>query len=117
MTKAGQPESLASLWALATTRSLHGPFCTCAGVGPLKLSPRELEQQILDFLADKYRDELAVVQALARRRCAQQGSFVQWLEGGVRDGNLRPDLIASVRNDVVSVCASIVDPQGEFKCT
>jgi hypothetical protein len=99
--------SLASLWTAATTHSLHGPFCTCGGAGPLTLSSAELEAQIIDFLGEKYGDEPAVLEALADRRARPRASFVRWLEEGLGASGLDPKLAECLRQDVMTVCKSI----------
>jgi hypothetical protein len=107
---------LAVLWALATMRSLHGAFCTCAGGGPSRLTSTELEQHITDFLIDKYRTEPALLDALAERKAEPRSSFVAWLSefGPAR---IPPPLLAAVRDDIRDVCLSIADPGGNFSCT
>jgi hypothetical protein len=92
---------------------MHGPLCRCVGGSALRLSSAELEEHVAAFLADKYRSEAALLDALERR--SARGSFVEWLDDLERRG-LPPALAAAVRDDVRTVCASIAGVGDSFSC-
>jgi hypothetical protein len=78
----------------------------------LTLSAAELEEQIIDFLSEKYRSEPAVLAALTDRRARRQGTFVRWIEDGLSAYGLAPKLVESLGQDIVTVCESIARPHG-----
>jgi hypothetical protein len=112
----GAPESLAGLWAAASNASLHGAFCNCAGAGAMTLSPQQLEEDILDFLEERYRSESFVVEALHARMAQKTSAFVIWLEALLEDVRLAPELAARLREDFTNVCQSIAHPGSGLIC-
>ena len=109
-------DSLEALWRLASTASLHGAFCACSGGGAFAISSQQLEDDILDYLAERYARNPDVGEALRRRRESKTATFVNWLDT-VLGGEEMSDLtVASIRHDVVTVLRSIANPDGGLVC-
>ena len=89
------------------TTPLHGGGCACCGAGMVRLSPEMLEDDILGFLAGRYRDsgEEALHRLVEDRLSSADGSLSRWLERVAADetiGAARGRLLEDVL-DVVGV--------------
>lgn len=109
-------DSLAAIWGAASTQSLHGAFCTCAGGGALTMSPKQLEEDVLDFLLERYANEEPVAAALRQRIREKAGAFVPWFETLLADPQLSSDTARRLRADVIGVCQSIAAPDNGLIC-
>ena len=73
---------LADLWRGAMIFAPHFAGCTCAGGFHVPLDPRALEEDLLDFLAYRYRGEgkTALADFVAARVSDRASDFGRWLE-------------------------------------
>ena len=79
------------------------------------MTPARLEEDVLDFLVERFREE-PVAGALRSRLCEKKGGFAPWLEALLADPALHIATAARLRADVEGVCRSIVEPQGGIIC-
>lgn len=108
--------SLAAIWSAATTRSLHGPGCSCIGAGAITLSPQQLEDDVLDFLLDRYGDDPTLSNALRQRMGDKSTGFILWFEGVQANPALAPQTAHRLRADLIGICQSIVAPDRGLIC-
>ena len=112
----GSEETLESLWSMASTASLHGAFCACSGGGAFAISPLQLEEDILDFLAERYADDPYLSQAFQRRVQMRLDPFVKWLEALIGAADTNAVFAEAMRHDVLNVLRSIASPEGGLVC-
>ncbi|MES2415643.1 MAG: hypothetical protein V4614_17760 [Pseudomonadota bacterium] len=72
---------LATLWRQALSRPMHSPACGCAVPSSIRLEPRDIELDLLDYVEDKHdlRRYPGWVNALASRAESHTTSFPVWL--------------------------------------
>ena len=109
--------SIEALWRMASTASLHGAFCACAGGGAFAISPQQLEEDILDYLADRYIQDAFVIEELRRRMGSRSDPFCKWFEGLVVANGMRNGVAESLRQDVLNILRSIANPEGGLICS
>lgn len=63
-------DEMASLWQAAMGATLHGPRCTCVGVGMMSRGRAELERDVVEFLMAKYEE---------RQNATVVNLFQRWL--------------------------------------
>ena len=107
--------SIAELWRGTLSAGLHGSGCAC-GVGMVSLSAADLEEDLLDFLSDRYPAERApaLAAALAARRHDRTTSFPIWM--GALRSTLGSGDWAALEQDVRSVLNSATAPGSGFIC-
>lgn len=73
---------LADLWSGAMIFAPHLAGCSCAGFH-VPLDPASVEEELVDFLAYRYKSEGRIELAgyVAARASAGKGQFGRWLEG------------------------------------
>jgi len=109
-------DSFQSLWRMASSATLHGAFCACAGGGAFAISPQQLEEDILDYLAERYVHAPDVTDALRRRRENRSVDLVKWMEDLVATDNLSDATADAIRGEVAIILRSIVMPEAGFFC-
>ena len=107
--------SIAELWRGALSAGLHGSGCAC-GIGMMSLSAADLEEDLLDFLSDRYPDERApaLARALAARRHDRTSSFPTWIDA--LQSTLGAGDWTALDRDVRSVLNSATAPGSGFIC-
>ena len=106
-----------ALWRMASTASLHGAFCACAGGGAFAMSPQQLEEDILDYLAERYAQDAFVIEELRRRIEGRSVPFFKWFEGLVVSNGISNGVADSLRQDLLNVLRSIANPDGGLICS
>jgi hypothetical protein len=111
--EAARLDAVVELWRGAFVRPLHGAFCACcAGMGGLALSPDGLEQDVLDYLLQRYDGQPggeALAEVVRQRAQRADGNFVAWL--GTLNEALAPDDRRRLMDDVTAVLRSIAGHQ------
>ena len=71
---------LATLWIEGLTTS-HDPGCGCGGLFSPVLDARQIEEDFLDYLVDRYRKQNAVARAelINARRMSPTAPFESWI--------------------------------------
>lgn len=109
-------ETLETLWSLASTASLHGAFCACSGGGAFAISPQQLEEDILDFLSERYAHDPCLSEAFQRRSQVRMDPFVKWLEALLGAPGTNEVVAEAMRHDVLNVLRSIASPESGLVC-
>lgn len=83
---------LANLWAGAMTVSPHFAGCACSGGFCIPFNPADLEQDLLVFLTEKYRqaNHKALLRYVQARANEQHSAFGAWLEA-IDTSELNPE--------------------------
>jgi hypothetical protein len=109
-------ETVLVLWRSALATPLHGPFCACCGGIPV--SPADLEQDVLDYLVQRYeqRADPLLAEAVRQRLSTTARSLTDWLTALTRE--LPPAASQQILDDLANVLRGIAaDRPGSFVCT
>ncbi len=110
---AGTPvATIDALWRAALARPMHNATCGCAMSVAVRLDPRHLELDLLDYVEEKHalRFDPAWRSALGTRSTA--ASFPAWLAAVGEHGLLREDAWNLVVVDIVGVLDSMLEHRG-----
>lgn len=110
---------LAELWAGAMIFAPHLAGCACAGFH-VPLDPAAVEEDLLDFLAYRYKSEgrLALASFVAARGAERRSNFGTWLESldsAALDKEDRDRLISDLFNTLDSMNSARAG-RGGFVC-
>lgn len=135
-------EKMASLWQAAMGATLHGPRCTCVGVGVVRRDRAELERDIVEFLMAKYeeRQNAAVVNLFQRwldeRTTGRAGvdaeqsspaeaglarlfrgeNLLQWIDRNAPGLDVEEEDLREIGADIRTLLESMAAPAGGFFC-
>jgi hypothetical protein len=106
-------ELIEDLWAALTRGIWHGMSCRCCGGGPLFLDHRSFEEDLREYLLDKYESEGAapLKEILLQREQDCGVGFAAWLSRLGADGAVPAPLVDRLRRDVVSALKNMQPPQ------
>ena len=91
---------LAELWLEGLTAS-HDPGCGCGGLFSPVLDARQIEEDFLDYLVDRYRKQNAVARAelVNTRRMSPAAPFESWI-AALSDAPINKDEKSALFDDL-----------------
>lgn len=110
-------QPVVELWDLVLANPIHSPFCSCLLPRNVALDGDTVEQDLLDYLAPRYRDsrQMQLAAILEKRAMAARSGFIDWLREATR--NVPDQDKARLIDDLVETLSSIREASsGGFVC-
>jgi len=101
-----QDRLILTLWNAAGKTMQHGMSCRCCGGGMFSMSPKVLEADMLDYLADKYQGEgVSALHDAVSRRIADPGDegLIAWLRALGASDALPAPLLDRLKADIIDL--------------